>query len=616
MSIIDFPSRSWLSFQVLTTASFLLLLAIAPAANGVSAPASSGSNLQWLRVDGHSIVREDGAIMILRGANLPPLTRSSVTPARYGVYLDVAKSMGYNVIRLPVSWAELEPLSGRFSSTYLDSIKKIVDLAGERKMYVVVDMHQFKIDGFPAWALPKLKSSDEAAAGFWHSSTRQLELVKAWKTLASLLKDRSMVAGYDLLNEPYGGTMTWQNFAPILNEFYSKLISEIRSVDARHIIFFEPTEGECILGQHIALRPLGMNLAFSPHFYVSGSVHYLDYVAQQLYNLTVSTWNVPLWIGEFGGTTVEVSDRDSLDNLVSMLDLFDRYGLGWAYWILADDDSGPRMVDGNGQGSALLTSIMTRIFPTSYTVNDLAFSYNNTPRFQLRAVANSDGSVEVSAPTPFRSMVLRCIDCVSTGEEGQQTLMIEIPSNKTAYFYLDTPESISRLNKLAELEFDQALRISEKLKLIAFHSTIGRKYVREITELITSMQANLTVKHYEFVLGKLDRVTQLHALAVQEEEKYTYTKEFVDSIRQDIMASQDHLTKWQSVLISQAYESLDEGNYTSAVEWGKQARDLPREIPRDSLDAYLQTMLWGASLALLGIVLALIVFRSFSYRSA
>ena len=128
--------------------SFLLLLVLAPVALGTPAKLPAAESLQWLQVSGSSITREDGATMILRGTNLPPLERSSVAPARYRVYLDVAKSMGFNVIRLPVSWAELEPTSGRFSTAYLDLVKKIVDVAEEKGMYVVVDMHQFKMDGW------------------------------------------------------------------------------------------------------------------------------------------------------------------------------------------------------------------------------------------------------------------------------------------------------------------------------------------------------------------------------------------------------------------------------------------------------------------------------------
>jgi len=614
MSITDFPGRSWLSFQVLISASVLLLLVIAPAARAVSAPTATENDLQWLHVDGSSIVREDGATMILRGVNLPPLSLSGVTPARYGAYLDVAKSMGFNVIRLPVSWAELEPSPGRFSAAYLDAVKKIVDLAAENGMYVVVDMHQFKMDGFPAWVVPRLKTSDRAAAAFWHDSALQLELVKAWKTLASLLKDRSAVAGYDLLNEPYGGTIMWQDFAPILNEFYSKLISGIRNVDDRHIIFFEPVEGVCILGEHIALRPTGMNLAFAPHFYVSGSDEYLDNVAQQLYNLTVSTWKIPLWIGEFGGLSIDLTDTETFHSLAVTLDLFDRYALGWAYWSLAETDMGPHLIDGNRQGSPFLTSTMIRIFPSSFEADNVTFMYNNTPRFQLRASTNSSGTIEVSVPAVLQSTVPRCIDCVSTWNNDQHSLIIEIRSNKTAYFYLDAPGTISQLEKLAESEFEQALQISDELKTTAFHSPLSREHVREIDDVVDSMQSDLTAKHYELILHKLDTVVQLRTLAVQEEENYAHAEAFVDSVREDMLSSQGDLTKWQSVLLSQAYESLKQGNYTSAVEWAKQANDLPREPPSEKSEPTLNSALWITSLGLLGVVTVSVPLRALRRR--
>jgi endoglycosylceramidase len=598
---------------LILSATFLLLLVVAPTASAVSAPSSSGSDLQWLHVDGHFIVREDNARMILRGANVPPLASSSTPLARYGAFIDVAKSMGYNVIRLPVLWAQLEPSPGMFIRTYLDSIKKIVDLAGEKNMYVVVDMHQFKMDGFPQWVLPKTKSSDEASAGFWRSFASQQELVKAWKALAAVLKDRNAVAGYDLLNEPYGGTMTWQDFAPILNEFYSVLIPEIQNVDAKHIIFFEPTEGVCILGQHIALRPSGMNLAFSPHFYVSGPTDYLNNVANQVYNLAVRAWNIPLWIGEFGGSRVDVGNSDSLHSLGVLLDLFDRYCLGWAFWVLSESNAGPRLVDGNGKGSTSLTELMTRIFPASYTVDDLTFVYSST-RFQLNASADAGGHIEVSVPTNTQSMVSRFVNCVST-DGDQHSMTIDINSGETAYFYLDSPESISQLEKLAESEFEKALQISDELNVTVFDSSAGREYVKETQDVVNSMQRNLASKHYEFVLGNLDRVGQLRTLALQEENDYVRTEVFVNSVRQDMLGSQGYLTKQQLVLLAQAYESLDQGNYTSAVESARQVTNLTREPAPPATDL-MAGVLSTTSSALLGMVVVLTILHVYRRRKS
>jgi len=434
-------------------------------------------------------------------------------------------------------------------------------------------------------------------------------LVKTWKALASLLKDRSAVAGYDLLNEPYGGTIMWQDFAPVLNEFYSKLISEIRNVDTRHIIFFEPTEGVSVLGEHIALRPTGMNLAFSPHFYISGSAEYIDNVIEQLYNLTTNNWKIPLWIGEFGGSAVDVRKADTLHSLAATLDFFDRYALGWAFWALAESDAGPSLVDANEKGSASLTGIMARVFPTSYAASDVTFSYNGTPRFQLRASGNSMGSIVVSVPSVFQWTVPRCIDCVSAWDNDQHSLTIEIHSNKTAYFYLDAPETVSRLEKLAESDFDKAIQISDQLKATVFQSLLTREYVREIYVVVSSMRGDLTARHYEFVLYKLDRVDQLRTLALQEEDDYTRTVAFVDSVRQGILTSQGFLTKWQLVLLSQAQESLNRGSHMSAMEWAEQARDLPREPKTEEVDPTIGNMLWLASLALLGIVASVAVLQ-------
>jgi len=206
---------------------------------------------------------------------------------------------------------------------------------------------------------------------------------------------------------------------------------------------------------------------------------------------------------------------------------------------------------------------MTLIFLTSYAASDVAFSYNDTPRFQLRASADSTGTIEVSVPTVLQSTLPRCIDCVSTWDNDQQSLIIEIHSNKTAYFYLDAPESISRLERLAESDFDRAVPISDELNATVFHSPLSREHVREIDDVVDSMQSKLTAKHYELVLHKLDRVEQLRTLALQEEDNYTRTEAFVNSVRQGILSSQGYLSKWQLVLLSQAYESLDQGNYTA-----------------------------------------------------
>ena len=552
--------------------------------------------------------------MILRGTNLPPLDRTIVTESKYALYLDKARSLGFNVVRLPVFWAQLEPSNGRYSATYIDMILEIADLAEQKGLYIVLDMHQDRMDGFPLWILARFKGTDQAARGFWSNPILQAKLIESWKILALRLKDERSVFGYDLLNEPYGGSITWQEFAPILNEFYTKLISEIRSADPRHSILFEPVEGTCILGEHIALKPDGDNVVFSPHMYVRGQVGYLESIFLQLRELSADTWNVPLWIGEFGGTTVDTSDRDSLDSLASVLDLFDRYDLGWAYWTLADIDTGAYLVDTHGLTSPQLTDLVARVFPASYTTTDTVFSYNSTPRFELRGHAMHGGEIHVLIPRGLDRLIVRCINCISIWDDDRLSLTIHASADTNVYFYMDVRSTLAKLRTLAESEFSQASEISDELEHQVFRSERGRGYVQEIRDLVALMSINLAVEHYEFVLKKLDRVIDLRTSALQGEKNYRDTEEFVDSVEQEILASQGQLGVWQSILLSRAHKSLTEGNYSSAREWAKQARDLPRETPREMVDPALSTVLCEASLVLLGIVVLCTILQLIRIR--
>ena len=65
--------------------------------------------------------------------------------SRYSYSEDDARlmaSMGYNVIRLGVLWAGLEPEQGQYNMTYLDQVLECVNTAEKYGLNVVLDMHQ------------------------------------------------------------------------------------------------------------------------------------------------------------------------------------------------------------------------------------------------------------------------------------------------------------------------------------------------------------------------------------------------------------------------------------------------------------------------------------------
>jgi hypothetical protein len=45
--------------------------------------------------------------------------------------------------------------------------------------------------------------------------------------------------------------------------------------------------------------------------------------------------------------------------------------------------------------------------------------------------------------------------------------------------------------------------------MTVFHTSVGREHVLGIHEVMSTIHANLTVKHYEFVVHKLDRTMRL-----------------------------------------------------------------------------------------------------------
>jgi hypothetical protein len=336
----------------------------------------------------------------------------------------------------------------------------------------------------------------------------------------------------------------------------------------------------------------------------------LESIFLRLHRLSADAWNVPLWIGEFGGTTVGASDRDSLDSLSSMLDLFNRYGLGWAYWTLADISGVPRLIDANGLTSSLLTNILATVFPTSYTTTETYFSYNSTPRFEFRGYAGHGGEIRVSVPRDQDRLTVRCINCIAVWDDDRLSLTISAIANTTIYFYMDAQDTLVKLRTLAESEFSQASKLSDEFEGQIFHNETSKECVQEIRDLVALMSINLAAEHYEFVLSSLGRIIELQTSALQGEKNYRDTETYIDSVKRDILAAQGYLTEWQSSLLLAAYTDLAQGNRSSAMEWAGKARDLPREPPRDVGDPILLNIIWQVSLILLAIVTSLVLFRS------
>lgn len=304
------------------------------------------------RGDHARIVDSQGRQVLLRGTNLNTLgdyyqddpDLDPTFPYDEAEFAEMA-TLGFDVVRLLVSWSSLEPEPGRIDEDYVARIRDAVDAAAAQGLYTVIDMHQDAYsrfvatpagetcpdglqpalgwDGAPEWATltdgrstcnngSRENSGAVVAAwdNFWADTDGiQSHLVDVWQRLGEEFAADPAVAGYDLLNEPgFGPGVDGTNAA--MAEFYTRAIDAVRAGEAAvdggtaHLIFFEPTILWSGLGDAPVPAPFSDDpgLVFSPHLYAesitSGDVSIADGFAAAAEK--AATYDTTFWVGEYG----------------------------------------------------------------------------------------------------------------------------------------------------------------------------------------------------------------------------------------------------------------------------------------------------------------------------
>lgn len=308
-------------------------------------------------VEGGRLVDAEGREVLLRGVNVNALAEywaygslPTVFPFDKRDAVRIA-GIGWNAVRLLVSWSRVEPEPGRYDEAYLRTVERLIRRLAKHGLYTVVDLHQdawgaslaappgtvcpppsepaFGWDGAPAWATfdggaPRcftgFRELNPAVQAAWSAffddapgpggvgiRTRYTAMVGH---LAHRFAHLEPVAGYDLGNEPNA-----MGAAQIdaLAVWYAEAVTAIRAGEARarrerrgafeHVIFFEPG----ILWSEFAQGnpppfPHDGNVAFAPHIYAGG----LFFGALQTEGFARARADaavhggVPVFVGEWG----------------------------------------------------------------------------------------------------------------------------------------------------------------------------------------------------------------------------------------------------------------------------------------------------------------------------
>ena len=246
--------------------------------------------------------------------------------------LDNIRALGMNLIRVPFWWGDVQTLTGTWRADAFDRMDWVVSNAWQRGIYTLIDFH-----GVPGGQSASQSTGQQNQNQYWTNTGFQNQTALIWSNVAAHFAGNPAVAGYDLMNEPYGAPSQLAIWA-----MYSNLYQTVRAVDPDHICVMEGTwsgtgtNGQSLNWQWDVLPPPSLynwtNVVYSMHAYAGSTTsngvktevnkQVNDFKAHQA---GAKAWNVPDLIGEFQGYGTGVSWQYAVQQ-------FNTNGMSWSTW--------------------------------------------------------------------------------------------------------------------------------------------------------------------------------------------------------------------------------------------------------------------------------------------
>jgi hypothetical protein len=296
---------------------------------------------------------------------------------------DSIASWGFNFVRLPVSWENLEPTAPtlssdgtwthRWNAAYLSEVDYFVNQFGQRHIAVILDFHQLDLSpafqqapggvhgtfcegwGEPTWLYPGITSPTTgtdlgtAICNFFNDRSMvgptvppPIEgLEAAEHMLAFRYANNPTVVGIDLFNEPWfpRSCGTESTVDALLMSFDATISKAISTANPHLLIVFEDPPKTLMPQRALPLLtapPPIPNAVYEAHIYTSGWD--TAQLLLQAYLNNAKMWGVPLYVGEFnafyaGDNGVNaVVDPNWQTDTQTMLTFFKSNGINWSFW--------------------------------------------------------------------------------------------------------------------------------------------------------------------------------------------------------------------------------------------------------------------------------------------
>lgn len=245
---------------------------------------------------------------------------------------DNCQEMGMNCLRLPIWHYNIIDKNGEVREDAFERIDWFVSEAGKRGMYVIIDMH-----GAPGSQNDKDHSGDvNSNKGLWQGTDvmyNQNLFIQIWKLIAEHYNGNPIVAGYDLLNEPYCAAGEYTDST--VWDLYDRAYDAIRQVDKNHVIIMEGTWEPYNLPNPVKYG--WSNVMYEYHCYnydsQTNAEDQLETVKRKIQTIQMMDYNVPSYIGE----TSFFSNPESWEKCLSELNSHD---ISWTLWTYKVTGSG------------------------------------------------------------------------------------------------------------------------------------------------------------------------------------------------------------------------------------------------------------------------------------
>ncbi|MCX7820968.1 MAG: glycoside hydrolase family 5 protein [Brevinematales bacterium] len=324
------------------------------------------------------------------------------------------KQLGVNTIRLPFNYHHLyDDENDIFLEKGFKSIDRVIDICEENEIYVILDLHTAPGGQNPDWHSDNLTGESL----FWHYGIFQKKIIELWELIAKKYKDKAVILGYDILNEP---VIEHRKISgKIVNDFYKKVISAIRKYDKNHIIFLE---GDFYANDTTKFDPpedhkIAYSIHFYPFFYVEKNLgrykkmtknERIDFLKTSLKNTSLddirNRLNRPVWCGETG-----VPYRTNYIKLLEILldetlEVFERENISWSIWTYKDANS---MGIAFPQSDSLWTKLTQKLTRKWNFLKEFADSENKAKKYIRKICKEIHPDIELIRKVKFKLLSIK-----------------------------------------------------------------------------------------------------------------------------------------------------------------------------------------------------------------